>query len=486
MKAQVLVIGSGAGGTVTALTLAQAGRDVLVLEEGGRFTITDYGKTPTRAMAQMFRQRGMNPIMGSVPIAYAEGCCVGGSTEVNSGFWHRAPAELLSHWRLEFGLLDATDAELGAHYDWAERELGVGLFGRPWPPSSQVFARGMDAMGWAGYEVPRAAPGCNNVNACAQGCPSGAKQGMSAKLIPQAERAGARIMSGYRVERLLRDGRRVTGVTARRVSGEGAGRAITITAEQIVVCGGPTETPALLRRSGIRHGVGNTLRLHPYLKVVAQFPELIDAERSVMPLLQIKEFWPEITMGGAYFTPGHLAVMLNENPCDLVRNTEARRHMAAYYVGVRGTGAGSVRPAWAGTGAPRIPYWLSRADLRNLSRGLACISTLLLAAGAEAVFPSAFGVPPIRTRADADTWFDRNLPGGSLALQTVHVFSSCPIGERREICAADSFGRVFDHDGLYINDGSMLPDSPGVNPQGTIMAMARRNAFHFLDNAGRH
>jgi len=39
---------------------------------------------------------------------------------------------------------------------------------------------------------------------------------------------------------------------------------------------------------------------------------------------------------------------------------------------------------------------------------------------------------------------------------------------------------------LYINDGSMLPDSPGVNPQGTIMAMARRNAFHFLDNAGRH
>lgn len=484
MKTQVLVVGSGAGGTVTALTLAEGGRDVIVLEEGDRFAIADYGTSPTRAMTKMFRQRGMNPIMGSVPIAYAEGCCVGGSTEINSGFWHRAPGELLLHWKAHFGLLETLEDDLAPHYDWAERELGVGVLSRPWPPSTEVFARGMHAMGWSGYEVPRAAPGCSNTNTCAQGCPTGAKQGMSVTLLPRAERAGARIMSGYRVERLLRDGTRVCGVTARRMSGDEAGRLLDIEAEHVVVCGGPTETPALLRRSGIRHGVGNTLRIHPYLKAVAQFPEIIDADRSVMPLVQVKEFWPEITMGGAYFTPGHLAVMLNENPNDLMRDHEARRRMAAYYVGVRGTGGGSIRPAWIGAGAPRIHYWLSRQDLRNLSRGFAHLATMLLAAGAQTVYPSVFGVPEVRTVADANVWLDKDLPGAALALQTVHVFSSCPTGERREICAADSFGRVFDYEGVSINDGSMLPDSPGVNPQGTIMAMARRNAFHFLDNAG--
>ena len=58
---------------------------------------------------------------------------------------------------------------------------------------------------------------------------------------------------------------------------------------------------------------------------------------------------------------------------------------------------------------------------------------------------------------------------------TIHLFSSCPIGERRDHCVANSFGKVFGYDGLYISDGSILPTAPGVNPQGTIMALAHRN-----------
>ena len=480
MKTDILVVGSGAGGTVTALTLAQGGREVLVLEEGSRFSLAEYGGTPTQAMGRMFRARGMNPIMGTVPVAYAEGCCVGGSTEINSGFWSRPPAELLAHWKYEFNVAEASETDLLDHYAWAERELGVGSFDRPWPPSTAVFDRGLRAMGWRGGETPRAAPGCRNTNTCAQGCPTASKQGMSLKLLPRAEAAGARVLAGCRVERLLRDGGRVRGVRARILHGEDAGKRVEITAEHVFVCCGPTETPALLRRSGITRGVGDTLKLHPYLKVVARFPEIIDADRSVMPLIQVKEFAPDITMGGAYFTAGHVAVMLNENPMGDTRDREVRRRMAAYYVGVRGTGRGSVRPSWIGDGLPRIHYWMSREDITNLSRGFAQISRLLLAAGADVVYPASFGLPPVRTEADARVWLERDLPWTDLALQTVHLFSSCPIGERPERCAADSFGRVRGVTGLSINDASMLPDSPGVNPQATIMAMARRNALAFL------
>jgi choline dehydrogenase-like flavoprotein len=63
---------------------------------------------------------------------------------------------------------------------------------------------------------------------------------------------------------------------------------------------------------------------------------------------------------------------------------------------------------------------------------------------------------------------------------TVHAFSSCPIGERRDRCAADSYGRVHGLANLFLNDASMLPDSPGVNPQGTVMAFARRNVRRLL------
>jgi choline dehydrogenase-like flavoprotein len=78
-------------------------------------------------------------------------------------------------------------------------------------------------------------------------------------------------------------------------------------------------------------------------------------------------------------------------------------------------------------------------------------------------------------------WLDENLPRSLLSLTTVHAFSTCPIGEKVEHCAADSFGKIHGFENLYVNDASMLPDSPGINPQGTIMALARRNALHFAD-----
>jgi choline dehydrogenase-like flavoprotein len=65
-------------------------------------------------------------------------------------------------------------------------------------------------------------------------------------------------------------------------------------------------------------------------------------------------------------------------------------------------------------------------------------------------------------------------------LMTIHLFSSCPMGENKSKCAADSFGRVHGFKNLFVADASLLCSAPGVNPQGSIMAFARRNALHFL------
>jgi choline dehydrogenase-like flavoprotein len=124
---------------------------------------------------------------------------------------------------------------------------------------------------------------------------------------------------------------------------------------------------------------------------------------------------------------------------------------------------------------------LSQEDLWNLSRGLARLSSLLLQGGALEVLPAVCRVPPITSQVDAVRWLDDRLDAAACSLTTVHAFSSCPIGERRDRCAADSFGKVHGFENIYINDASMIPDSPGVNPQGTIMTLARRNVQHFCD-----
>jgi len=175
---------------------------------------------------------------------------------------------------------------------------------------------------------------------------------------------------------------------------------------------------------------------------------------------------------------------LSDNWLQLRGHVDEYRNMAAYYVAVRGTGRGSVRTSFFDE-RPQLHYDLSEEDVINMSKGFARLCMLLLAAGAVEIYPGVVGLPPISNELAAVRWLDERLPWQDLSLTTVHAFSSCPIGERRDRVVADSFGRLFDHENLYINDASMLPDSPGVNPQGSVMALARRNVLHFLDSNAR-
>ena len=478
---QVLIIGSGAGGAMTAQVLASQGMDVLIVEEGKRWDLSDYGNNCPDGMSKLYRRGGMTPIMGKVPIGYAEGQCFGGGTEINSGFWHRTPPEILLRWKAQYDLDNALPGDLAPHFEWIEKELNVSLYGKEWPASTRTFAKGIEAMGWSYQEVPRLVKDCGSLNYCPNGCPSGAKQSMSLTLLPQAEKNGAKVLTNCRVKMLIKKNKRITGILAVLQREDGSEELIRIDAENVFVCAGSTETPSLLRRSGIRFHVGDSFRIHPMLKVAVRFNEKVDSLKSVLPLLQVKEFWPEISLGGAFFAIGHLALTLSENWLTNKDRMEDFSNMAIFYIAVRGTGKGTIRSSRSDEEATSIKYELSRQDLWNLSKGLARLSALLLAAGAREIYPSVYGLPPISNEIEAIQWLDQLLPVGSLSLTTIHAFSSCPIGGRIDRCAADSFGKIYNYENLYINDGSMIPDSPGVNPQGTIMGFARRNALHFVE-----
>ena len=312
VKVQVLIIGSGAGGATTAIELAKAGFDVVVLEEGQRHSLQSYGQSSTKAMQLLYRNKGMTPIIGSVPIGFVEGKCLGGSTEINSGFWHRLPPEFALRWVKQFEIDDFELSGLEAHYNWAEELLHV-TKRNELPASTEVFKRGVELMGWSARVVKRAAKDCVNTNACAQGCPKGAKQGMTRNLIPMAEKWGVKFITGAKVKLLIKAGKRVSGVLAEIQRDEKTTDLVRLDAEHVFLCAGATQTPSLLRRSGIKSKVGDTFQIHPMLKVAALFDEEINAQDSVMPMVQVKEFWPDISLGGSFFTVGHLAMNLSEN-----------------------------------------------------------------------------------------------------------------------------------------------------------------------------
>ncbi len=472
LRCQELVIGSGPGGAITACLLAERGRDVIVAEEGGEYPPGSCEPFSIGEMRQKYRSGGLTVALGSPKIAYVEGRVAGGGSEINSGLYHRLPDGILEDWRRDYGVLGADPAGLDPHCAAVERDVNVCLMPTPAGRASLRLAAGAAALGWRAMEVPRwiRYDGTRDAAGVAQGV----RQSMSRTYLARARAAGARIITGARALRLERRG---DGWVAEcRI----AGTLRQIRAGHAFACAGAVHTPFLLRNSGISRNIGGSLAMHPTVKVLARFP---DETGSPEPgVHQVKEFSPRMSFGCSIASLPHVMLGLVDYPRHRARIREQWRHMAAYYAMVTGPATGRIRPV-PFSGDPLVRYQIRPADRGDLALGLRRLCRLLFEAGAVELFPSIAGMEPL-TSPDQVAGLPDFLPADRASLMTIHLFSSCPMGEDRRVAACDSFGRVHGVPGLSVHDASLLCTAPGVNPQGAVMAFARRNTMRHIE-AGR-
>src|SRR5829696_5889 len=203
LETDVLVIGSGAGGAVTAARLARAGRRVTVVEEGPWVDADALEPFSLEEMVAKYRHHGLAAALGNPAIAYAEGRCVGGSTEINSGLYHRLPDYLADEWERVYQIDEFSPEVLARYAEQIESELTVSTVPGAPPPSSAALERGATKLGWRNVEFARV------FSYDAQG--RGTKQTMSRTMLPKAVAAGAEILPDCRVLKLIRSGDRVLG-----------------------------------------------------------------------------------------------------------------------------------------------------------------------------------------------------------------------------------------------------------------------------------
>jgi choline dehydrogenase-like flavoprotein len=466
---QVLVIGSGAGGATTAAILAEAGHDVLVVEEGPWVEQGSVVPFSLEQMDQQYRAGGVTVALGRPSIAYTEGRCAGGGTEINSGLYRRPAPDTLARWRGQTDIVDFTDDEFYAACDEIEVALSVQTVPGRHTPASDRLRAGAAALGWQHDEIPRWMSYPDGGDAA-----SGRRESMTRTFLPRAFSAGARLLVEHRVDRLIRD-------RGRAFRAELTGpddRPVTVDFEVVVVCGGAIQTPALLQRSGHRGLVGKGLAVHPTVKLSARFGEPVNVVDDV-PVHQVKEFAPDLSFGGSASQPGLVALSLTDH-WPLMRDAvTAWRDIAIYYAAITSEGRGRVT-AIPGLRDPLVTYRLTGRDRALLGQGLGRLALVMLEAGALEVYPSFRDAPIVRSRndlADASNAFD----AAAASVMTVHLCSTVPMGEDRSQAAADSVGRLHGADNVYVNDASLLPDAPGVNPQASVMAIATRNARRLAD-----
>lgn len=500
--ADVVIVGSGAGGGVAAAVLAAAGLDVVVLERGPYKSERDFTQYQDDAERQLYDVRTTRDLGTSI----LSGRCVGGGTVVNYATALRTPDDVRAEWDRESGLRGVfTGRDFTRSLDAVCERVGVTTrASRPALRDRVIEAAGRPCgeggLGWDVGVMPRNVRGCDEGTACGFcnfGCRHGAKQSSLRTWLEDACARGARLVAECEVDRVIVEAGRAVAVRG-HVWREGERVPLTVFAKAVVIACGAPYTPALLARSGVQStALGQNLRLQPVTGVWGLFPE-VDAEpwggvmqaRIGRDLADLDGRGYGVRIESAAVHPAELAVLHGWGGAyDYKEVLRRARHWVPLAVLLRDRTRGHVAvPRW---GPASYHHSLMPIDVRHVRQGIEHAARALAAAGATEVrtassrpivWRPAAGEPLAGYLSRIDT---HGYGANAMTYGSFHPNGTAAMGSdpRRAVC--DETNQVHGVPGLYVMDASCFPTPSGVNPMISIEAIAHRAARALAGTMGR-
>jgi choline dehydrogenase-like flavoprotein len=493
LEGDVAVVGTGAGGAISAEILARAGLRVVMLEEGAHHDTTrDVTLRELPSVARLYREGGVRPTKDGA-IAVVQGRTVGGSTTVNWTSSFRTPERTLHHWREAHGIEGLGPGDLAPWFEGIERRLHI----EPWnAPNSNnaLLARGAAALGWSYGAIRRNVHACRSLGYCGLGCPIGAKQSMDRTAVPAALDHGAVLVTRVRAERLEFAGDRVTAVAGVALDERGVrptGRRVWLRAPWVVVAAAAIESPALLMRSGVpdphgRLGKRTFLQTHNYS--LALMPDPVDPFYGAPQSVYTDHFtWRDGVTGRAGFNMeaagAQPVVSMNQFKGLGTELADFARRLRFLHTLVSQIRDGFHEESVGGEvllredGSAVLDYPINEYIWDGVRSSYLAMAECQFAAGATSVQPACSDATSYRSWPEARAGI-AGLPlrSPNVFLNSTHPLGGCAMGADPRTSVVDASGRHHQMSNLFVFDGSVFPTSLGVNPSLSIYALAARNA----------
>jgi choline dehydrogenase-like flavoprotein len=484
LEAEVVVVGSGAGGAVVAHALAERGRDVLILERGPHVDRSEMNEDEPDMYARLYSD-GALQLSRDFSVQVLQGMCVGGSTVVNNGVSFDLPPAVLDEWndRWDAGL---DPAEIERSFERVRTLISVQAQDKT--PPNPIASR-LDAGRFRPVEANlEDCLGCGNCNI---GCKYGRKLSMLDRVLPEAQRDygdRVRILPDCAVERVILRGKRATGVRCRLRSGRRRGDVVEIAASKaVVVAAGAIHSSLILMRSGVDGDrVGRRLCANFGSHLTAYFAD--GAPLNAFDGLQMSHYaggsdhsghvietWFNPVMSQALVMPG----WLGEHERNMRRYN--RLSCLGVLVGSEPRERNRVLRRAAFNGA-QLDFKPSDADLDALLGGLREAGELLFARGATSVMPATFRYREFGSAAELAQLRRGEfvLDGSDISVNTGHPQGGNPMSRNPDRGVVDERSRVHGYENLHVCDASVFPSAITVNPQLTVMALAHRAGTTYI------
>jgi choline dehydrogenase-like flavoprotein len=491
LEADVVVVGSGAGGGVIAGVLAKQGMRVAVLEAGGLVAPKDYRQLEIEASTAMMYRGGL-AMSADGNIGLLAGATLGGGTTINWQNCYKPSDAVRREWAEQFGLDDVATPEFDRHLEAVLGRMGATPECSDLNGPHQRLAEGAKALGWSTHQVVRNVDKDRYDPALAGyaqfGDPSLSKQSTLVTYLQDAFDAGAKVLVHTRADRVERgDDGRAAGVSATYTDpATGATASVTVRARHVVVACGALETPALLLRSGIGGpAVGKNLYLHPSIGVFGVYADDQKAWWGPPQALVMDEFRDlgdgyGLLVEGSQYYPGVFAFQLARRDGREAKQVMAKLgRMSDLLVITRDHAGGEVTLDEAGEAVHTYAVTDPR-DEAQLRKSYRVLAELHLAAGAEELYLNTPTAPVHRRGDDLEAWFAAldamHFGAGGIAMGSAHQMGTARMGTDPTTSACGPTGELHDVPGVWIGDTSAFPTPSGANPMLTCMALAHRTA----------